>query len=361
MKLVVLRSERSGQELRPEDHYLQQFDTHYADRVIGNLRGEPGYCTACADACVSCREPYRRNFGRDIAGVIGFPDVLPYVLEHPEHYVPKTVPAHDVVLAIHVHEQILLEFLKRCRDWGTRGVVVPLEAPGWVSNGARTRAFELCEAQGVEIAFPKPLCGFKPPEGGVLADFRRHFHIGQPEVALEVKDRVITKADVKASAACGATYYIARWLVGRSLDDDLVTEVISKRMSSFPCTASMEKDAELHNDTPMHMAVQAHHKILAPVKETKGAPALEPDRILTPMGVWIPKPVAPADSAKNIERAKELILAELRRHPAAGFEQLCKAGNASPAAIVSALLLLKKEGRIKAEGGKTVKDQVWRL
>jgi hypothetical protein len=349
MKLVIFRSLKSGKEKGPDDHYLQQFDTHYADRVIGNLRGEPAFCTACGDLCVECRKPYRRNFSRDIAGVIGFPDVLPCVLEHPAKLVPETMPAHDVLLAIHIHEQILLECLKRCRSWGTRGVVVPLEAPDWISNGARTRAFGICEAQGVEIAFPKPLCGFRPPEGGVLARFRRHFHIGHPEVELEIKDRVITKADVKASAACGATYYVARWLVGRSLDDDLVTEVISKGMSSFPCTASMDKDPELHNDTPMHMAVQAHHTILSTVGEP--APSAEPDRILTPLGVWITKPVAAADSRKNIEAAKELILSELARHPAVTFDQLCKTAKATPAALTSALLLLKKERKVRVKAG----------
>jgi len=88
MKLVILRSEPSGREKAPDDHYLQQFNTHYADRLIGNLRGQPTFCTACAADCVSCRKPYRLDFSRDIAAVIGCPDVLPYVLEKPGDYVP---------------------------------------------------------------------------------------------------------------------------------------------------------------------------------------------------------------------------------------------------------------------------------
>ena len=96
----------------------------------------------------------------------------------------------------------------------------------------------------MEIAFPKPFCGFKPAPGGALAAFRDYFRIGYPEVELAVENGKITKATVIASGACGSTYYIARWLIGRSLEDDLVTEVISKRLHSFPCTATMVTDPE---------------------------------------------------------------------------------------------------------------------
>jgi hypothetical protein len=392
MKLVVLRSERqvvrrgspetgleagdlrsqhgagSGSRVRetpPQfaanprttlaDHYLQQFNTHYADRVIGNLRGEPAFCTACGDACEFCRKPYRRNCSRNIAAVIGFPDVLPYMLEDPRSFVPQTVPAHDVLLAIHIHEQILLECLQQCRSWGTRGVVVPLEAPDWISPATRTRARKICESAGVEIDFPKPLCAFKPPAGSVLAEFRRQFHIGYPEVAVQVEDGTITKADVKVSAACGSTYYIARWLVGRRLYEDLATEVISKRLHSFPCTASMERDPELEDDTPLHVAGQAHNRILASVKDT---PAPHHDQVLSPLGIWVQKPVSRTDTMKNIERAKDLILEQLRAGKEVTLEQLRQAGPVTPAALHSALLLLKKEGRICIDRRRGEPDRI---
>ena len=182
MKLVVLRSENSGIEKGSEDHYLQEFNTHYAGRVIGNLRGKPEFCTACAAECTHCRDPYRRDFSGDIAGVFSFPAVLPYVIEKPAQYVPPDVPLHDALLAIHIHEQILLEMLKQCGRWGTKCVVVPLEAPDWMTHSARTQAKAICEKTGVEIAFPKPFCGFKPAPGGALAAFRDYFRIGYPEV-----------------------------------------------------------------------------------------------------------------------------------------------------------------------------------
>jgi len=344
MKLVILHSEQTGPEKGPDDHYLQEFNTHYAGRVIGNLRGKPEFCTACAAECTHCREPYRRDFSADIAGVFPFPAVLPHVIEKPEQYLPSGVPPHDALLVIHIHEQILFEMLKHCGGWGTKCVIVPLEAPDWITPSARAQAIAICESNGIEIAFPKPFCAFKPHAGGALAAFRDYFHIGYPEVELVVEDGKITKADVIASGACGSTYYIARWLIGRSLEDDLVTEVISKRLHSFPCTASMERDPELGDDTPLHIAGQAHNMILAKVKNIP--PPLS-DHVLSPHGVWIQKAASPTDTTRNIERAKAVILDEVRANGDFTLSGArARAPDLNPAAFVSAALLLKKEGRL---------------
>lgn len=261
MKIVVLRSRRSTDREKTEGNYLEEFDTRYAERVIGNLRGNTGFCDACGDDCISCRNSYKRNYDQDIAAVIDFPAVLPYILENHSEYVPKDVPAHDILLVINIHEQILLEILKNCGNWGTKGVIVPLEAPDWASGAPKAQAYEICEIRNIEISFPKPFCSFNPPKGGVLAKFREYFHIGFPDVDLTTENERIVKAHVNVSAACGATYYIARWLVGRSLKDNLKIEVISKLLHSYPCTASMKWDNDI-GDTPLHVAGQAHYKIL---------------------------------------------------------------------------------------------------
>lgn len=261
MKLVVLRSKRIEKPKNGDIDYLQTFNTRYAEKVIGNLKGGADFCSVCGPDCIFCRKPYNRHYDRDIAGIIDFPAVLPYVLESPSDYVPGDIPAHDVLLVINIHEQILLEVLKICKHWGTKGAVVPLEAPHWISGATKVQANEICEQHDIEISFPKPFCSFKPPGGGALDAFRDEFHIGFPDVDLSVENGKITEAHVHVSAACGATYYIARWLVGRSLKDNLEIEVISKRLHSYPCTASMEWDKEL-DDTPLHIAGKAHYEML---------------------------------------------------------------------------------------------------
>lgn len=348
MKLVILRSEKTGVEKRPEDHYLQECDTHYAGRVIGNLRGGDFFCTSCASDCINCRTPYKRDFGKDIVGEFSFPSVLPYILESPQQYVPKNVPRHDVLLAICIHEQILVEFVKQCVNWGTKAVVVPLEAPNWITHSGRAQSKKICEANGIEIDFPKPFCAFKPAEGTVLAEFRRQFHVGYPEVELTVKDGKITKTSVKVSGGCGSTYYIARWLLGKRVDEDLEFEVLSKRLHSYPCTASMERDPELHDDTCLHVAGDAHRTILLSLK---GAAKTEekPVMMLSPVGKMVQKAASPSENLKNIESAKEMILQLLNDHASVTLAELRGHKKITPAAVHSALLLLKKEGRIKTE------------
>ena len=344
MKIVVLRSKNFKKQKWGE--YYQSFDTLYADRVIGNLSNRRDFCAACEADCIRCREKYDWRFSENVAAILDFPSVLPFVLEKPGKYVPSDMPVHDVLLAIHIHEQILLEILAKCSQWGTKGVVVPLEASGWVSGAAIRRALEICARNNIEISFPKPFCSFNPLRGGVLAEFRKSFRIGFPDVDLTVENGIIIKARVNVSAACGATYYIARWLVGRAICEDLKTEVISRRLHSYPCTASMEWDDELGN-TPLHVAGEAHYEILsaADVKTIKYA-----SPIITPLGKVLPRPAPVSDNIRNIENAKNIIMAELEIHPQISLEQIKQKEHTSPASIHSAILLLKKERKIKTMG-----------
>jgi len=350
MKIVVLRS--SGEEKKTYGTYLQKFDTRFAVRVLGNLRDNAGFCTACGPDCTYCRKPYGRKLGRDIAAVVDFRCVLPYVLERPAEYLPASVPDHDVLLVINIHEQILLEVLKVCSGWGTRGVVVPLEAPGWMSSATRAAAYRICETAGVEIAFPKPFCSFRPPGGTVLADFREHFHVGFPDVDIEVVEGKIAKAHVNVSAACGATYAVARWLVGRSVEENLEIEVVSKRWHAYPCTASMERDPDLNDETPLHLAGQAHYAMLSQIKDKVAG--LEDPMVRSPLGTVVQKPIPPKENLQNIEKAKALIVEKLGKHPVITLAQLRKTRTVSPAAINSALVILKREGKIRTEGSRVL-------
>ena len=347
MKLVVLRSRKSAAE-ELENKYLQELDTKFAERVLGNLEGNTNFCKVCGPDCTFCRNPYQRRCGKDIAAVIDFPAVLPYVLEHPIGYLPDDVPPHDVLMVICIHEQILIEIVKACGNWGTRAVVVPLEAPEWMSGATRKRVYAICEGNGLEVAFPKPFCAFKPPEGTVLEKFRQYFHIGAPDVRLDVENDRITQAHVNVSAACGATYCVGRWLVGRGVKENLEIEIVSKRWHAYPCTASMQRDPDLNGDTPLHIAGQAHYAILSQVKEEVAG--LEDPMVRSPLGTTVQRPIPPKENLRNIENAKTLVLGELQKGAPVTLAQLRTAREVSPAALNSALIILKNEGRIRTEG-----------
>ncbi len=347
MKVLILRSEKTAARESPTHPYLQHFSSSYAEKVIGNLTGDDRFCTACGPDCLHCRRGYNRKFGDDIAGVIAFPAALPHLLENPEDHLPRALPQHDIMLAINIHEQILLEILKRCAEAGTRGIVAPMEAPGWVSGSARTEAKTLCRENNIEVSFPEPFCDFDPPSGSTLAEFRERFHIGKPEVALDIRHNRIKDARVEISAPCGATYYVARWLLGKHLDDDLKHEVVSKRLHSYPCTASMKWDDEI-GDTPLHVAALAHYEILAQLKKKA-----QEDRgmMMSPTGQMIPRPAPLQENLKNVETAKAAILETLSDGKAVSLHSLKEKQEITPAALHSALLILKQEGKIRTAGG----------
>lgn len=347
MKLVIIRSKQDDSAKTIKNEYSQEFDTLYANRVIENLQGKAGFCTACESDCTFCRKSYKRKFADDIAAVIDLPAVMPYVLETPERHVPENIPPHDIMLIINIHEQVLVEIVKQCRAWHTKGIIVPLEAPDWVRGSARTSAQKICKDNGIEISFSKPFCSFDPPKHSVLAKFRETFHIGRPDVNISVENNIIKEAHVNVSAACGATYYVARWLVGKNINDDIETDVISRRIHSYPCTASMKRDPELNDDTPLHIAGQAHYDILRPFRQEQ----VEPDNFVqSPLGQMLPKPVPPKENMENIAHAQEIIMEELKNCSSVSLDHIRKNRTVSPAAVNSALLILKQKGKINVKG-----------
>ena len=234
-------------------------------------------------------------------------------------------------------------------------MVVPIESRDWISGSAMAQAQEICAGNGVEIAFPKPFCDFKPEEGTLLADFRRRFGIGSPEVELTVEGNTIKAAHVIVSAPCGSTWYVARWLVGRSVQDDLRHDVVARRLHSYPCTGSMAWDDELA-DTILHVAGENHYRILEQLEAQEGTVPLSDKRglsplaVTTPLGKTLPPPIPLAENLQNIEAAKAAILDALRESGelrVAGLRRLPH----SPAAASTALAILKKDGRVQVEDG----------
>ena len=104
---------------------------------------------------------------------------------------------------------------------------------------------------GVEYAFPKPFCSLEAFDQPVLEKFIRQYKIGKPKIEVEVKNNIISQAFVLTSAPCGSTWYITQCLKGKNKEE--IEEVVAVAHHSYPCTASMEIDAEL-NDAILHKA-----------------------------------------------------------------------------------------------------------
>ncbi|GFP24117.1 hypothetical protein HKBW3S09_01583 [Candidatus Hakubella thermalkaliphila] len=219
------------------------------------------FCTGCTD-CTECRRQYDLNYSRDIAIVWEQPDNLPVMLEEdPLQYLPPVAQFKGVqtVLAINLHQDILLSLPEFCIQAGVKALVVPLEDPLWLQGGARRQVEQKAKGTDLEIVFPKPFCALRENElHPEVNKFIRHFRIGFPLFSIRKMDGVIQEARVVQSSPCGAAYFVARNLAG-VLDDEKLHEIVGNRWHNYPCTGSMKMDREL-KDTVLHFAGELHRE-----------------------------------------------------------------------------------------------------
>ena len=273
MKLLIITNARYAPE-GPRKPFSVIMEDDFSDRVVKHLKNDYAeLCSGCEKDCDHCRDKFPVlfpiDFKEDIAGVILLPAELPYYVDDPGEYLPDELPPHDVLLAIHVHEDLLLSLPSRSKRSGGRALVVPSEDPSWLSAWVRSRVQKICRMEGMECAFPKPFCVFDPHEDTpVLYEFAKHFRIGRPRINVTIQDGVIIDSVVITSAPCGCTYYVARNLIGKKATEDLNTEVTAKYWHSYPCVASMDMDREIA-DTPLHKGGYTHYEAVAEAVEER--------------------------------------------------------------------------------------------
>ncbi|RJP82239.1 MAG: hypothetical protein C4524_00955 [Candidatus Zixiibacteriota bacterium] len=255
MKLLVVCSAPEAPGLRP-GAFERRFGSAWADRFLQHLANRRELCTGCGDACVHCRDWRARDYRDDLAGVIRLPAVLPELLDDPAEYFPDALPPHDVLVAIEIHEEILMELPRRCREAGGRAVIAPVEAPQWMSRWARGKFREAGRHAGVETAAPKPFCALERSAGPAIAAFIEHFCLGRPEIEIEVLDGRLARVTAHVTAPCGNSHYVAHCLQGFPLSEALQFEVC-RYWHSYPCTAGMKQDPDL-GDTILHRGGQIH-------------------------------------------------------------------------------------------------------
>ncbi len=264
MKITILRSIESNFKIGFIDkEYSVKMDTGFAQRFISHLRDEPGFCKSCENECINCREKFNLDFSSSIIEIVDFPDVLPIILEEPEEYLRNKNPKPtDIVISISVNEEILESYIKKFHSF--KGLIVPIEKSSTITPYGKNKIEELCKNYKIEVDFPKPFCTFNPSEG-ILLEFKKFFKIGLPEVVFEVKQGRIKDARVITSAPCGATYYVAKNVIGCKVNAKIIN-IIDTLLSRYPCTADHSLDKEL-GDSIMHQAVKAQRVIIKTIKQ----------------------------------------------------------------------------------------------
>ncbi len=255
MQILIVCSEPKDHGKRPGSFEIA-FDSAWADRFIQQLRNEREFCTGCGDNCIHCRDWRVPDFSENIAGIIRLPSIMPELLDDSDGYLPDPLPPHDILIAIQIHEEILIDLPELSAKSGGKAIIAPAEAPEWISRWAKGKLKEKARKCGLEVAAPKPFCDLSKGSGPIIDQFIEFFRIGKPVAKIEVMDGRIAIVDALISAPCGNSHYVAHNLQGHEISDQLQFD-ISHYWHAFPCTASMKQDKEL-GDTILHKGGQIH-------------------------------------------------------------------------------------------------------
>ncbi|XRP96221.1 DUF166 domain-containing protein [Methanocaldococcus sp. 16A] len=216
------------------------------EKFYKNLLNEPDFCRICDD-CYNCRGTW--SFKDNVKNIV-IDEVYEEFIDNPYDYLPE-LPEGDVCIA-QLHEDLLYELPLLLKEKNYKALIVPSETPHDLSPALRRDLSRVCKEYNIEFENPKPFCSLEKKENNEFINkFIDYFKIGKPELKIEVEDNVVKDAKVKISAPCGETYYIAKRLKGKTIND--LKEEIANAHHNYPCLASMEMDKEL-GDTILHKA-----------------------------------------------------------------------------------------------------------
>ena len=188
------------------------------------------------------------------------PRVIPPIVDYPEEYLPDSLPAVDLVLALGDVPGFAQLIPEVARLTHARAVLAPIDRNASLPEGLARQLAGWLEAMGVAVAFPKPLCSLtegsynrkpliQPLENEILKRFASYF--GRPQFRIEVENGLISEVEVLRDAGCGCASHVAQGLMGLSVDEAI--EAAGLLHHHFPCLADMQNDSDYH-DTLMHVS-----------------------------------------------------------------------------------------------------------
>jgi hypothetical protein len=180
------------------------------------------------------------------------PSSLPPVLDDASEYLPSELGAGDVIIAINLHPELLLEIPTMVGGGSTRALIAPIEDPNWIKPGLQRQVTQACASNDIESAFPKPFCALDPVTPAIT-EFCEQFRAGKPTFRLRLAGGKVAAVEVVRGAPCGLTDFVGEKLVRLPADDSL-PEKAGQLHHGYPCLASMNMDPAT-GETVMHASL----------------------------------------------------------------------------------------------------------
>ena len=180
------------------------------------------------------------------------PRSLPPVLDDAAEYLPAELGAGDVIIAINIHPELLLEIPNMAGGGSTKALIAPIEDPNWIKPGLQRQVTQACAQNDMESAFPKPFCALEPSTP-TITEFCEEFGVSLPTLELTLEEGTVAAVEVVRGAPCGLTDFVAQKLVGLPAADEL-PEKAGQFHHAYPCLSSMALDPAT-GDTIMHRSL----------------------------------------------------------------------------------------------------------
>ncbi len=180
------------------------------------------------------------------------PRSLPPVLDDAAEYLPAELGAGDVIIAINIHPELLLEIPNTAGGGSSKALIAPIEDPNWIKPGLQRQVTQACAQNDMESAFPKPFCALEPTTP-TITEFCEEYAVGVPTFKLELEEGRVAGVEVISGAPCGLTDFVAEKMLGLPADDEL-PEKAGQFHHSYPCLSSMTLDPAT-GDTIMHKSL----------------------------------------------------------------------------------------------------------
>lgn len=254
MKILIIKSKDSSRFYQG-DSYIR------TDGIFANERFIPNLEFIIDNKLIENDETSESDSGCEIAQKIELPSIYPILIDDASEYLPKKFEEHDLVIALGIHEDILMELPKIIKDSGGKALLVPLESKEWLTKWVREKTIEECEKYNIQYAFPKPFCSLECGKFDVINEFINKYRLGKPKFRLQInKEKIIVEAKVLINTPCGNLYDIEKELCGKKLGEE-AREVVARYWHKFSCLGDVHIDPEV-GDTIVHIGGYIHYSAI---------------------------------------------------------------------------------------------------
>jgi hypothetical protein len=180
-----------------------------------------------------------------------FPQDLPAVIDDADEFLPKELPAADLLISLGEHPGVAQMIPDMVKKSGAKAVIAPADNRVWLPPGLAKQIKRKLESMGVDMVYPVTFCTLveKDSQNQYIREFAKYF--GRPEVDIELDKDKIKRVVVVRGAPCGCSPYVVDGLAGVWERD--AVEKAGLLHHQYPCLATMGVDQEFE-DTLMHRA-----------------------------------------------------------------------------------------------------------